>query len=185
MGIEVARRPAELGSVGQFLQHLHLNVQALGEHPDLFSQPGGRSRLSVRMRQHRDVVPLRGPFFQPFDQSVEFRQVDFGHGLLEGQGDGRVVDVLRGKAEVDEFLVALQPQAGEQLLEEVLDRFYIVVGRLFDVLDPLGVLEGKVGVEAAQIGKCAFRYAGQLGQLCTQSAQGDEVFYFHLYAVTY
>ena len=73
---------------------------------------------------------------------------------------------------MDEFLVALQPQAGELLLEEVLDRFYIVVGRLFDFLDPLGVLEGKVGVEAAQIGKCAFRYAGQLGQLRTQSAQG-------------
>ena len=60
-----------------------------------------------------------------------------------------------------------------------------MVGRLFDVLDPLGVLEGEVGVEAAQVGKRALRYAFQLGQLCAQTAQGDEVFHFHLNAVAY
>lgn len=86
---------------------------------------------------------------------------------------------------MDEFLVALSPRRANLFLEEVFDRFHIVVGRFFDVLDPLGVLEGEVGVEAAQVGKRALRYAFQLGQLCAQPAQGDEVFHFHLNAVAY
>ena len=101
--------------------------------------------------------------------------------LLDRQRDGRVVDVLRRKAEVDELLEGAQPQRIHLLLKQIFDGFHVVIGRSFDLLDAFGVGGREVAVESAQLLEGGRVDPFQLGQ--RQFAQGDEILHLDADAV--
>jgi len=85
-------------------------------------------RASIGTSRHQFVAHL-------FDGGV----VETRHRLLQRERNGRVVDVLRGKPEVNEFLVGFQSERVHFFLDDVLDGFDVVVGDRLDLLDALGV----------------------------------------------
>ena len=72
-------------------------------------------------------------------------------GPLEGQRQGGVVHVLRGQAEVHKLRGRASAEGVQLLLEPVLDRLDVVVRGLLGGLDGLGVVEGEVAVERAEV----------------------------------
>ena len=131
----------------------------------------------MRTGEHRNVGPFGCPVTDFTDQLFEKRVVDIVHRIAQGGGCCGVVDILRGEAEVDELLVLFQAESVHLLLDEVLHRFYVVVGPFFDLFDPEGILFREVTVEVAKFFEMGRVHALQLRQ--GQSAEGDEVFYLH------
>ena len=89
---------------------------------------------------------------------------------------------------MNKLFPALQPQAVELLLDEILHGLDVVVCHSLEVLDSLGVGHREVAVDVAQrlIESGAGLPVGgsnvdKLRQW--QFAQGDKIFYFHLHAV--
>jgi hypothetical protein len=102
-------------------------------------------------------------------------------GLFQGEGHGRVVDILGGQAEVDELLVFSQAQSIEDLLDVILHRLDIVVGGFFDLLDPGRIRHGEGSAGFMQTIEYRRVHTRQLGQ--GQPAQGNEVFDLHPHPV--
>ena len=177
VGIEVTSRSAEFAADGHGLQQPYLLLQAIGEYPHLFSQPCGRGRLSVRPCQHAHLAPFFGLLANLVDDALQGGQDRVFQAFLEHQRLGGVVDVLRSKPEVHEFLEALQAPFLETGLDEVFHRLHIVVGGLFDFLDFLGIGIGKVPVEIPQILELLLGESGEGRDV--EVAKGDEVFYFY------
>ena len=137
--VEVAGRAAELGRNGDVVQHGQLLLDAFDENHELLAQRRGRSGLAVRARQHRHLAPLVGESRQFVAHLFDGGVVETRHRLLQRERNGRVVDVLRGKPEVNEFLVGFQSERVHFFLDDVLDGFDVVVGDRLDLLDALGV----------------------------------------------
>ncbi len=128
-------------------------------------------------RQHRQAGMVVSQSAQGGQQGVQARQ---NHGvacLPQHQGIGEGVDVLGGAGEVDEF--ERRAEVGllaEPFLDEVFDRLDIVVGRRFDRLDPVGVLDPELLTEGQQAGTGGriegrqFDDAGLVGE-CDQPGQ--------------
>ena len=182
VGVEVARGAAELGRDGDVVEHDELLLEAFDEDRELLAQRRGRSGLSVGAGQHRHRAPLAGERRQLVTHLLDGRVVDAGHGLLERERNGRIVDILRREAEVDELLVAFESQGIHLLLDDVLDGLDVVVRNRLDLLDPLGVGVRKIGVESAQFGKLCVVDVAELGE--RKLAQGDEIFHFDADSIT-
>ena len=181
VGVEIARRAAEFGRDGDGFQLVDLPVEPFDEDHQLLAQPRGRGGLAVRVGQHRDGVPLGGQRGELLAQFGQCRVADLRQRLLDRERNGRVVDVLRREAEVDELLAGAQPQRIHLLFEQVLDGFHVVVGRALDLLDALGVGRREVAVKSAQSLECGRADPFQFGQ--RQFAQGDEILHFDADAV--
>ena len=97
--------------------------------------------------QHRHVAPFVGEGGQFVAHLFDGRVVNPCHGVLERERDGRVVDVLRGEAEMYEFLVSPQSEAVHFFLDDVLYGFDVVVGDRFDLLHALGVVHLRRGAQ--------------------------------------
>ncbi len=109
---------------------------------------------------------------QLVDNTIHGRQQAVVQALAEHQGMGQVVDVFRGAGKVNKFGHGVQfRNAGNFFLDEVLDRFHIVIGGAFDVLDALGVLKAELTDQTVQNfvgfgGKLGYlSYSGMSGQL--------------------
>ena len=181
VGVEVACRAAEFGRHGDVVQHGELFLHAFDKDHELLAQRRGGGRLAVGAGQHRHVAPFVGEGGQFVAHLFDGRVVNPCHGVLERERDGRVVDVLRGEAEMYEFLVSSQPEAVHFFLDDVLYGFDVVVGDRFDLLHAPGVGRCEIEVQGAQ--GCEFRMVDvrQLGQ--RQLAQRDEILHFDADAV--
>ena len=181
VGVHVARSAAELGGIRQAGKLAKLLFEPHHEDLEFLAHAGRGSRLAVCLGQHRDVLPGFCIGLENVQNFLQHRQIDLFHGFLEHQWLGGVVDVLRGQAEVDELAEPLQAHLLQLLLDEVFHGFYVVVGHLFNVLYPLGLVRGHVPVNGAQVFETGAVEVFQLGQ--GNAAQGDEVFDFHPHAV--
>lgn len=128
----------------------------------------------MRAGEHGHLVPFGRHRRKPVAQGGERRQIRLFERLPEREGHGRVIDILRGEPEVDEFCVSAQPERFHPLFEEVFDGLHVVVGRGLDRLDALGVGQAEITVEAAQGLPCGRIDPLELGE--RQLAQGDEIF---------
>lgn len=103
------------------------------------------------------------------------------------RGTAVFVDVLRGEAEVDEFLFCLQGlglaavQRVDLFLDEVFHGLDVVVGYALNVLHAGGICLGEVGVDGAQQCLDGLCDACQLwqGEFC----KTDEIFDFDTHAI--
>ena len=82
---------------------------------------------------------------------------------------------------MDELLERLQPQFIELFLQPVFHRLDVVVGDLFDLLDPLGILRRKIPVEVPQ--RLDLSWIEALERRQRQPAERDEIFHLHPHPV--
>ena len=94
----------------------------------------------MRTRQHGYLCPIEGQAVQLIAQRDHVRQVPLEDKILHQQRQRRVVHILAGEAEVHEFLLRTEPGVVEQLLQEILHGFHVVVGGALDLLDALGIM---------------------------------------------
>ena len=181
VGVEAAGGAAELGREGHRLELGDGVVQPLQEHGEFLAERDRAGGLAVGPGEHGHVLPPFGQAGEIVPHGLQGGQQHVGRGLGHGQRDGGVVDVLGSQAEVDEFGAVLEAEGGELVLDEVLDRFHIVVGGLFDVLDGLRVGRSEVHINAAEALHLRLGEGGKLGQ--ANGVQGDEVLHLHANAV--
>ena len=135
VSIEIARSPAKLRRNGRCLQHGQLTFEAIDEHHNLLAQTGRGCRLAMCLGQHRDSGPLVSISLQLGYEFFKLRIIDLVERILDRQGHGRVVNVLRRQSEVDEFLVSLQAANAVKLLfYKIFHGFHIVVCHALDFL---------------------------------------------------
>jgi hypothetical protein len=114
-------------------------AQAVDEIGELLAERRRRGGLPVGAREHGAAgVPVRR-LAQRGDQRVELGQHDAPARVLGHQRVGEVVDVFRGRGEMDEFerslhLTAAGGNAAELRAQPVLDRLDVVIGFSFDRL---------------------------------------------------
>ena len=136
MCIEVTRCAAKLSSHGALFQESQLTFQAVSKHLNFLTQASGRSRLSVRFSQHRDILPLLSVSIQLIDEFLKQRQVSLLHGLLQHQGERGIVNILRSQAKVNELFIFVESaHLVELFFNKVLNGLYIVVCHAFNSLD--------------------------------------------------
>ena len=182
MGIVVAGGAAELGRNGASTQLGQLLLETIDEHSHLFAQPCGRSRLTVRLGEHRDGIPFVGARFEGGNHAFEHRQIDGFEAVFEHQRESGVVDVLRSETEVYKLFVFLQTADGIELLfDEVFDGFHVVVRHTLDGFHALCVAFRKGRVDIAQAVEKLVIESGELGQ--RELAERDEVLNFNADAV--
>ncbi|OAV68004.1 hypothetical protein Barb4_02260 [Bacteroidales bacterium Barb4] len=60
-------------------------------------------------------------------------------GFFQGKGDSRIVNILRGKPEVDKLMILFGQQAVGLLLNKVFYRLHVMIGDLLNVLHTAGI----------------------------------------------
>ena len=156
--------------------------KAIGKHANFFTQACRRSWLSVRLGQHGNIFPSFSIIVQLIDEFLHEGNVDFMQGILEHQGERGIVNILRGEAEVNKFLVGLKvAQTIQLLLDIVLHGFYVVVGYALDFLDAGCALFIKSLVDSPQLRKQGIVEIRQLRQ--RELAQRYEILDLHFDAV--
>ena len=173
VGVVVADRAVDFPEDCDAGNALARAAQAVREIGQLLAQSGGRRRLPVGARQHRQRGVPAGKLAQRGDDPVELRQ----HHPVARFGDhervGQVVDVLRRAGEVHELDRSLHFAVGGELgLQPVLDRLDVVVGLGLDVLDVLGVALREILDQPAE-GR--FRGAGKRLQLADRPLGGERL----------
>ena len=138
--IEVTCCTAEFSAYRHLLQQFALTFDAVGKHTDFFTQASRRGRLSVSFCKHRNVFPFFCKCVQLVHHFIEKRQIGFVDGIADKHRNRGVVDVLRSKSEMDEFLVGIKFESVEFFLNEVFHSFYVVVCHAFNVFYLLCVL---------------------------------------------
>ena len=140
MRIVVADGAVDLALQRHPLERVPPAVQPGHDVGHLLAQRRRRRRLAVRAREHGQVGVGVRQRPQRRGDAVERRQQDPAPGAIEHQSVGEVVDVLRRAGKVDEFGDAGDfGHAREALLQPVLDRLDVVIGRALDRLDARGV----------------------------------------------
>ena len=191
MGVEVTRGTAKLSRELTSTELCQLLLETIDEDHYLLTQSRGWCRLSVSLREHRHVLPLFCIVAQLFHQLLHCRTIYLLKSLFDRQRYAGVVDILRGKTKVDEFLILVERgmwsvecalKSIELLFDEVLHRLHVVVGCLLNGLHTLGILLREVTVDITQLLKQCMVEACQLRQ--RQLAKRDEILYLHTHAVT-
>ncbi len=177
MRVEISGGAAKLSAHGNSVEQRYLTAQTIAEHFYLLAKTSGRSRLAVSLGEHGQILPLFGAGLKMLHKLHKKRTIHMLKSLLDRQGHRSVVDVLRGEAEMDELLEALQPKSVPTLLKEVFNSLDIVVGHRFYRLDALGIGQGEVFIYAAQLGEYVGIDSRELRQ--GDFAQGDEILDFH------
>ena len=150
--------------VGQFLAH-----------------GGGAGGLAVGAAEHGHGGMGVRHVAQLGDDRVQRRQQHRVARALELQGVAGVVDVFAGAGEMHELQRGTQLVVTLQsLLDEVLDRFDVVIGGFLDFLDSVGVLLGKVFIDRADLRLLRCRKVFQFRQSCRE---GNEILHFYQYAI--
>src|SRR6185436_6435107 len=109
--------------------------QAVHEVGEFLAEGGGRCRLPMGARQHREARVAPRAVAQHRDHLIQLRQHHALARFGEHQRVRQVVDVLGGRGEVDELQGALHfAVLAEARLEPVLDRLDVVVGFRLDRL---------------------------------------------------
>jgi hypothetical protein len=135
--------------------------------------------------EHGDILPLLCIVMELFDELLQQRIIHILQGLLDTQGYTGVVDILRSKSEVDEFLEALniiQAHRIQFLLDKILYGFDIVVGYSLDILYALRIGWRKLTVNISQVIKQAMVEIHELGK--RKFTEGDEILYLYTYTVS-
>ena len=104
MSVEMARSAAEFGSEGNTVKFFQLPAQTVGIDTYLLAQRGGRSRLTMGMCQHGDVLPFLGTLIEHGENVAVCGHQHLFVALFHRKWHGCVVNVLRGKSKMDEFL---------------------------------------------------------------------------------
>lgn len=116
------------------------------------------------------------------DEFLYLRIEDLVEGLLDGEGDARVVYILRGEPEMYELLEVVQPPYLVKLfLDEILYRLYVVVGYLFYIFHTDSIGFRKTAVDVAKAFKQRVIEAFQLRK--GQFAESDEILYLDADAI--
>ena len=147
--VEVADRAVHLRGHDETVDLGGLTPQAGDDDGKLLADGRRRRGLSVRVREHRDLCPLLRHRRDLRRHLVHRRAQDL-LAVTEHQRVRHVVDVLARAGEVDELAALLERSALHLLLEKILDRLYVVVRRLLDVLDALRVSDGELGRDCAK-----------------------------------
>ncbi len=183
MGVEVAGGTTELTADAHGVEHLELTAQTVGKHLYLFTKTCGRGWLSVGLGEHGYVVPLVGTRIEMLNHLHETRTIYVADGVSYRHGHGCVVDVLRGEAEVYEFLTGLESENVETLLEEIFHGLDVVVGHALDLLDARGILDCEVLVDVAQRTKHIMAHRGERAE--RYLAESYEILYLDFDTVAY
>ena len=185
MCVEVADGTVDLAFDADARESLSLPLQAIDEVRDLLAERRGRRRLSVRPRHHRGLGVRMGHDPQPRDQRVEPGQQHLIARFLEHERVAQIVDVLGSAREMHELATRTPGGNGiEAALDEVFDRFHIVIGLALDPLDLHGIGVGELGRERIEDGKCFARQTAQLRdqRLCCERFEPER---FDAHSLTY
>ncbi len=138
-------------SAVDFPQHFNafqltkLTLETVCHVRHLFTQRRRRCRLTMGTGKQRNIAVLHGQVFHGGDDLGPVRHDHFTACGFQHQCVRQVVDVFRGTGEVDELRNRMQRRVWLHLLfQEVLNRFYIMVGGAFDGFDARCIFHAKV-----------------------------------------
>jgi len=134
VGVEVADRAVELGGQGDGVELGGLAAQAVDEDGQLLAERGGRGRLAVGARQHGRAAHLVGQARERVGERL-LGGAQHTQAVAQHQGEGQIVDILRGAGKVHELAERRERGTSQTLFDEVLDRLDIVIGDGLDRLD--------------------------------------------------
>jgi hypothetical protein len=145
VGVVIADRAVDLAGNLHPGELFALTLQARHHVGDFLAQRAGRRGLAMRARQQRQRCVGVCQLAQLGSHGVELWQQHLVARIAQHQRVGQIVDVLAGAGEVHEFLGLGQTGVGADLfLDEILDRFHVVVGGRLDRLDPLAIGHAEV-----------------------------------------
>ena len=138
MCVIVSSSATKLGGQLASLQLVQLLAQTIGKYHDFFAQACGRCGLSVGLGQHGHIFPLFSILQQLLQQLFYQRIVNLLQCLFNREGHAGVIDVLRGKTEVDKLFISLQTSyLVKFFFDKIFYGLHIVVCHLFDVFHTL------------------------------------------------
>ena len=115
--------------------------------------------------EHGDIAPLFGIGLQLSHQFFDGRAYHLVKGVFYRERNGGVVDILRGKTEMDELLVLVEmANTVELLLDEIFHCLHVVIGHLLYLLHPTGVVEREIAVNLTECGEERLVEVLELGQ---------------------
>ncbi len=152
MGVVVAHGTVDLAQVFDGVDLLQLALQTVGHVGHLLAHGARRSGLTMGAAQHRLVGVCTTQRRDGISHLLHLVARNF-NAMTQHQRVRQVVDVFGGAGKVNKFVDRHQLGiVGDLLLDEVLNRFHVVVGGTFDLLDPLGMLDTEVVDQAVQQG---------------------------------
>ena len=137
VSVEVACSTTELARDRHLLEQFDLLAETIDEHHNLLAKACRRSRLAVSAGEHRDVLPLLSIVGKQIYELLHGREIDLVDTFLDRHRNAGIVDILAGEAEMDEFLVLVESETVELVLDEIFNGLDIVIGYLLDILDLL------------------------------------------------
>ena len=185
MSIVVASSTTELGSDGCFLQGTQLLLKAIDIDHHLLTETCRRCGLSMSLGQHGHVTPLFGIVVKLFDQLLDEGIINVGKCFLDTKGYGSIVNILRGKSEMDE-LFGLSGEATQRittLLDEILNSLHIMVSDTLNGLHTKSILCRKVTIDVAERFKETLIKTFKLGK--RQFTKRNEILYLYTDTITY
>ena len=132
--------------------------------------------------QHRNVHPLLCLGIEVGNDFLNQRNHLIVQGIFHEHRHRSVVDVLRGKAEMNEFLVFCKAKAIKTFLQEVLHSLHVVVGYAFYLLDMRGLGHTEVAIYVAHWLEHRMVDIAQLRQ--RNLGEGNEIFHLYLNAIS-
>ena len=151
MGVKVTHRAVAFAPYCRDCHLLPGPIQP-GNHVRQFLPHGrGACRLTMGACQHRPIRERIGHVGQDRNHLVDSGQQNIVACITNHQGISKIVDILRGAAEMDEFHRSaefLMPR--DFLFKEVFHRFDVMIGGALDCLDGLGVLNREVISDPAE-----------------------------------
>ena len=185
MSIIVTSSTTELGSDGRFLQGTQLLLKAIDVDHHLLTETSRRRRLSMGLGQHGHVTPLFSIVVKLFNQLLNEGIINVGKCFLDTKGYGSIVNILRGKSEMDELL-GLSGESAQRiatLLDEILNSFNIMVSDTLNSLHTKCILCRKVTIDVSEGFKETMIKTFKLGK--RQFTKRDEILYLHTDTITY
>ena len=155
VGVIVPHRAVDFAKNFNLIQLTILALHTVSDVRHLFTHGGRRGRLAVGAGKQRDIAILYRQVLNRVDQLAPVWQDHFVAGGFQHQRVGQIVDVLGGAGEVDKLGDRVQfCHVGDFFLEEILNRFDVVVGGALDRFDALCIFYAEIGDDFIKVTVC-------------------------------
>ena len=142
---------------------IQLSVQSVNEYHNLLAQSCRRSRLSVSLGKHRNILPFFCIGSKLVYKLLYLRIIFFFQCILDRQRHRSIINILRSKSEMNELFIMLQSAKFVKLLfDKIFHSLDVMVSYTFNLLDTLSVSFREIAVNITQSFKASRIKALQL-----------------------
>ena len=116
------------------------------------------------MSHHRNGFPFLGTCIKHVEDLFKHWKVNFCKGIPCSHGESRVIHILGGQAEMNKSGILRKPELLKFFFQEIFNGFDIMVGFLFNLLDPDHISFAELSGDLPQFRENVLADAAELGQ---------------------